>query len=171
MAHVALGCPNLYKLHIEGPIKIFPEPHQLSSKLVKLKFKGSGLLVDPMPTLEKLPNLRFLELQLDSFMGKKLFCSSNGFPRLKSLIYDLANLEEWKLDKGAMPSLSKLEIANCTKLEKVPDGLRFVTTLQDLEIRSMFAAFRTKLEKGGEDHSLSNMCQLWYFVSVTIRLV
>uniref|UniRef100_K7LC39 Disease resistance protein n=1 Tax=Glycine max TaxID=3847 RepID=K7LC39_SOYBN len=154
IVHVALGCPNLYNL-----------------LLVKLKLKGSGLLLDPMPKLEKLPNLRLLELQLDSFMGKKLFCSSNGFPRLKSLIYDLANLEEWKLDKGAMPSLSKLEIANCTKLEKVPDGLRFVTTLQDLEIRSMFAAFRTKLEKGGEDHSLSNMCQLWYFVSVTIRLV
>ncbi|KAL2604207.1 hypothetical protein AAZV13_09G056600 [Glycine max] len=143
IVHVALGCPNLYNL-----------------LLVKLKLKGSGLLLDPMPKLEKLPNLRLLELQLDSFMGKKLFCSSNGFPRLKSLIYDLANLEEWKLDKGAMPSLSKLEIANCTKLEKVPDGLRFVTTLQDLEIRSMFAAFRTKLEKGGEDHSF-----------VTIRLV
>ncbi|KAG4990671.1 hypothetical protein JHK87_024128 [Glycine soja] len=167
---------NLRKLVIDDPkfgdiFRIFPEPDQLSSKLVKLKLKGSGLLLDPMPKLEKLPNLRLLELQLDSFMGKKLFCSSNGFPRLKSLIYDLANLEEWKLDKGAMPSLSKLEIANCTKLEKVPDGLRFVTTLQDLEIRSMFAAFRTKLEKGGEDHSLSNMCQLWYFVSVTIRLV
>ncbi|KAL5141153.1 putative disease resistance protein [Glycine soja] len=160
IVHVALGCPNLYNLLVEGPIKNFPEPHQLSSKLVKLKLKGSGLLLDPMPKLEKLSNLRLLELQLDSFMGKKPFCSSNGFPRLKSLIYDLANLEEWKLDKGAMPSLSKLEIANCTKLEKVPDGLRFVTTLQDLEIRSMFAAFRTKLEKGGEDHSLSNMCQL-----------
>lgn len=106
-----------------------------------------------MPKLEKLPNLRLLELQLDSFMGKKLFCSSNGFPQLKSLvIYDLPNLEEWKLGKGAMPSLRKLEIANCTKLERVPDGLRFVATLQDLEIRSMFAVFRTKLEKGGEDH-------------------
>ncbi|KAL2340500.1 hypothetical protein Fmac_008440 [Flemingia macrophylla] len=153
IAHVALGCPNLYKLHIEGPIKSFPEPSQLSSKLVKLKLKGSGLLVDPMSKLEKLSNLRLLELQLDSFMGKKLVCSSKGFPLLKSLhIYDLPNLEEWKLDKGAMPSLSKLEIANCTKLERVPDGFRFVTTLQYLEIRSMFAAFRTKLEKGGEDH-------------------
>ncbi|RDX84079.1 putative disease resistance protein, partial [Mucuna pruriens] len=153
IVHVALGCPNLYKLHIEGPIKNFPEPHQLSSKLVKLKLKGSELVADPMPTLEKLPNLRLLELQLYSFMGKQLLCSSKGFPQLKSLaISDLPNLEEWKLNKGAMPSLSKLEIANCTKLESVPDGLRFVKTLQDLEIRSMFAAFRTKLEKGGEDH-------------------
>ncbi|XP_027338957.1 putative disease resistance protein At1g50180 [Abrus precatorius] len=151
--HVVVGCPNLYKLHIEGPIKNFPEHHQISSKLAKLKLQGSELLVDPMPTLEKLPNLRLLELELDSFMGKQLVCSSKGFPQLKSLlIYDLPNLEEWKLDKGAMPSLSKLEISNCTKLDKVPDGLRFITTLQDFEIRSMFAAFRTRLEKGGEDH-------------------
>ncbi|XP_020223141.1 putative disease resistance protein At1g50180 [Cajanus cajan] len=150
---VALGCPNLYKLHMEGPIKNFPEPQQFFSKLMKLKLKGSGLVVDPMPTLEKLPNLRLLELKLDSFMGKRLVCSSKGFPHLKSLhICDLPNLEEWKLDKGAMPSLSKLEIEHCTKLERVPDGLRFVTTLQDLEIRSTFVAFRTKLEKGGEDH-------------------
>ncbi|CAJ1975822.1 unnamed protein product [Sphenostylis stenocarpa] len=153
IVHVALGCPNLYKLHIDGPIKNFPEPHQLSSKLVKLKLMGSGLLVDPMPTLEKLPNLSLLELQLDSFIGKQLHCSQNGFPQLKSLvIHEMSNLEEWKLDKGAMPSLIKLKIENCTKLEKVPEGLRFLTTLQDLEIRSMFAAFRTKLEKGGEDH-------------------
>ncbi|XP_061371186.1 putative disease resistance protein At1g50180 [Gastrolobium bilobum] len=150
---VVAGCPNLYKLHIEGPIMNFPEPHQISSKLAKLKLQGSGLLIDPMTTLEKLPNLRLLELQLDSFMGKQLVCSSKGFPQLKSLlICDLTNLEELKLAKGAMPSLSKLEIASCTNLEMVPDGLRFVTTLQDLEIRSMFAAFRSKLEKRGEDH-------------------
>lgn len=153
IVHVALGCPNLYKLHIEGPIKNFPEPHQLSSKLQKLKLMGSGLVVDPMPTLEKLPNLRLLELQPDSFIGKQLHCSSLGFAQLKSLvIHDLSNLEEWKLDKGAMPCLRELKIENCTKLEEVPDGLRFLTTLQHLEIESMFAAFRTKLEKGGEDH-------------------
>ncbi|KAJ1439849.1 P-loop containing nucleoside triphosphate hydrolase [Sesbania bispinosa] len=153
VVQVAAGCPNLYKLDIEGPIINFPEPHQISSKLAKLKLQGSGLVTDPMRTLEKLPNLRLLELQLDSFLGKQLVCSSKGFPQLKSLLVsDLPNLEEWKLEKGSMPSLSKLEISNCTELEMVPDGLRFVTTLQDLEIRSMFAAFRTKLEKGGEDH-------------------
>lgn len=153
VSQVTAACPNLYKLHIEGPIMNFPEPHQISSKLAKLKLHSSGLVVDPMTTLEKLPNLRLLELQLDSFVGKQLVCSSKGFPQLKSLhVCDLTNLEEWKLDKGAMPSLSKLEISNCTKLKMVPDGLRFVTTLQDLEIRSMFAAFRSKLEKGGEDH-------------------
>ncbi|XP_019434272.1 PREDICTED: putative disease resistance protein At1g50180 [Lupinus angustifolius] len=151
--HIAAGCPNLYKLKIEGPIMNFPEPHQISSKLAKLKLQGSGLVIDPMTTLEKLPNLRLLDLQLDSFVGKQLVCSNKGFPQLKSLhVCDLTNLEEWKLDKGAMPSLIKLEISNCTKLKMVPEGLRFVNTLQDLEIRSMFGAFKSKLEKGGDDH-------------------
>lgn len=150
---VAAGCPNLYKLHIEGPIANFPQPHQISSKLAKLKLQSSGLVIDPMTTLEKLPNLRLLELQLDSFLGEQMVCSSKGFPQLRSLVVsDLPNLEVWKVEKGAMPSLGKLEISNCTKLEMVPDGIRFVATLQDLEIRSMFAAFRIKLEKGGEDH-------------------
>ncbi|GAU51546.1 hypothetical protein TSUD_414090 [Trifolium subterraneum] len=150
---VSAGCPNLYKLHIEGPISNFPQPNQISSKLAKLKLQGSGLIVDPMTTLEKLPNLRLLELQLDSFLGKKMVCSSNGFPQLRSLVLsDLSNLEVWKLEKGAMAYLSKLEISNCTKLEVVPEGIRFVISLKDLEIRSMFAAFRIKLEKGGDEH-------------------
>jgi hypothetical protein len=150
---VSRGCPNLYKLHIEGPISNFPQPNQISSKLAKLKLQGSCLVIDPMTTLEKLPNLRLLELQLDSFLGKKMVCSSYGFPQLRSLVLsDLSNLEEWKLEKGAMACLGKLEISNCTKLEVVPEGIRFVNSLKDLEIRSMFAAFRIKLEKGGDEH-------------------
>lgn len=150
---VAAGCPNLYKLHIEGPIMKLPEHHQISPKLAKLKLQGSRFDVDPMPTLGKLPNLRILELQMDSFMGKELICARKDFPQLQSLLLsDLANLEEWKLDKEALPNLCKLQISNCTRLKMVPDGLRSITTLQELEIRSMFRAFRIKLEKGGEDH-------------------
>ncbi|KAJ7955864.1 Disease resistance protein [Quillaja saponaria] len=151
--HILAGCPNLYKLHIEGPIDKFPEHHQISSKLAKLKLQGSRLHVDLMETLEKLPNLMSLDLQMDSFMGKKLICSEKGFPRLKHLLlYDLTSLEEWIVDKGAMPNLCRLQISNCTKLKMVPDGLRFITTLQELDIRSMFRTFRIKLEKGGEDY-------------------
>lgn len=150
---VSAGCPNLYKLHIEGPISNLPQPNQISSKLAKLKLQGSGLVADPMTTLEKLPNLRLLELQLDSFVGKQMVCSSKGFPQLRSLVLsDLSNLEQWKVEKGAMCCLGKLEISNCTKLEVVPEEIRFVSSLKDLEIRSMFAAFRIKLEKGGDEH-------------------
>ncbi|KAI9123273.1 hypothetical protein K1719_006162 [Acacia pycnantha] len=150
---VVVGCPNLYKLHIEGPITMLPEHHQLPSKLVKLKLQGSRLNADPMETLGKLPNLRILELQMDSFMGKELVCAKKSFLQLQSLVFgDLTNFEEWKLYKEAMPNLCRLQISGCAKLNVVPDGLGFMTSLQELEIISMLRAFRLKLEKGGEDH-------------------
>lgn len=150
---VLAGCPNLYKLHIEGPIMKFPEHHQISSKLAKLKLQGSRLDADPMATLGKLPNLKILELQMDSFMGKELVCGTKAFPLLQCLIVkDLTNLEEWKLSKEAMTNLRRLQISNCPQLKMVPDALRFITGLEELEIRTMFRTFRINLEKGGEDH-------------------
>ncbi|KAF3947533.1 hypothetical protein CMV_026347 [Castanea mollissima] len=50
-----------------------------------------------------------------------------------------------------MPSLGRLEITDCNKLETVPDGLKFVSALQELEIRWMPRAFKHRLEEGGED--------------------
>ncbi|KAJ8751297.1 hypothetical protein K2173_016479 [Erythroxylum novogranatense] len=151
---VIAGCPHLYKLHIEGQIEKLPEHYQFSSNLAKLDLQGSKLTVDPMATLEKLPNLRILRLQMDSYLGKQMVCSDNGFPQLKSLfLYDLPNLEDWRVEEEAMPNLCRIEISNCTSLKMIPDGLRFVTALQDLEIRSMLKAFRTRLEIGGEDYN------------------
>jgi hypothetical protein len=37
-------------------------------------------------------------------------------------------------------------------LKTVPEGLRFITSLREMEIRSMLKAFRTRLEHGGEDY-------------------
>ncbi|KAJ6863783.1 disease resistance protein [Populus alba x Populus x berolinensis] len=153
VVQVIQGCPNLYKLHIEGQIEKLPECQQFSANLAKLNLLGSKLTEDPMPTLEKLPNLRILRLQMDSFLGNKMVCLDKGFPQLKSLfLYDLPNLEEWEVVEGAMANLFHLEISNCTSLKTVPEGLRFITSLREMEIRSMLKAFRTRLEHGGEDY-------------------
>ncbi|KAJ6958813.1 disease resistance protein [Populus alba x Populus x berolinensis] len=121
VVQVIQGCPNLYKLHIEWQIEKLPECQHFSANLAKLNLLGSKLTEDPMPTLEKLPTLRILRLQMDSFLGNKMVC----------------------LDK---------EISNCTSLKTVPEGLRFITSLREMEIRSMLKAFRTRLEHGGEDY-------------------
>lgn len=150
---VITQCPNLYKLHVEGQIEKLPECHQFSSNLAKLNLQGSKLMEDPMVTLEKLPNLRILRLQMDSFLGTAMVCSDKGFPQLKCLfLCDLPNLEDWKVEEGAMLNLCHLLISNCTTMKMVPDGLRFLTSLQKLEIRSMLKAFKTRLEVGGEDY-------------------
>ncbi|CAL5377060.1 unnamed protein product [Camellia sinensis] len=136
-----LGCHHLRKLELRGslnPVKKFPD--QFPPNLTKLTMWNTKLEEDPMPTLEKLPNLRTLFLGENSYMGKEMVCSSGpssisgggggggggggyggcdggGFPKLISLeLYFLRNLEEWRVEQGAMPCLFRLQIIGCPKL-------------------------------------------------------
>ncbi|OMO65742.1 putative Disease resistance protein RPP13 [Corchorus capsularis] len=100
-----------------------------------VSLKGTKLHEDPMATLEKLPNLRVLILR-SAFTGNKMVCSAQGFPKLDSLIIEwLEELEEWKVEEGAMLPLRHLEISYCQNLEMLPEGLRFIATLQELKIK------------------------------------
>ncbi|KAB2095770.1 hypothetical protein ES319_A01G062600v1 [Gossypium barbadense] len=105
-----------------------------------------------MPTLEKLPNLRVLELYENAFIGKEMVCSAPHFLKLESLTLKcLWNLEEWEVEEGAVPALRYLEIRRCEKLKMLPDGLRFITTLQELKIEYMPKEFKDKMVQGRED--------------------
>ncbi|XP_028088470.1 probable disease resistance RPP8-like protein 2 [Camellia sinensis] len=91
-----------------------------------------------------------------AFMGDKMVCSANGFPQLKTLsLYQLILLKEWEVEKGAMPNLSNLKSAYCKGLEMVPEGLRFIATLQRFTIRGADNKFNNKLRwvngEEGED--------------------
>ncbi|KAM1160708.1 hypothetical protein ACFX19_034282 [Malus domestica] len=149
VTQVMLSCRRLKKLHVEGRIEKLPEYHQFPPNLAKLTLWGSKLEEDPMPTLEKLPNLRILS-GWQMFMGKKMVCSNQGFPKLKSLLLrGFSKLEDWTMEEGALPSLCRLEISNCTKLKTIPDSLRFVKTLQELEIYGCL--FKINIGSEGED--------------------
>ncbi|MFQ6653816.1 hypothetical protein Gotur_025038, partial [Gossypium turneri] len=152
LAHLLSNCTSICKLSVETRISELPEYHYFSSHLAYIQLSRCLLVEDPMPTLEKLPNLRILEFD-SSFQGKEMFCSAQGFPKLESLILaELYYLEEWKVDEGAMPSLQRLEIEECRNLKMLPERLRFITTLKELKIESMPKAFKDRLEEeGGED--------------------
>ncbi|XAR49111.1 hypothetical protein NMG60_11032181 [Bertholletia excelsa] len=143
---------------ITGPLKeVLTLSHDeiSSSSVTVLKLVRSELEKDPMPVLEKLCNLKSLML-IDTFLGKEMVCLAGVFPHLKYLVlWSLRELEEWKLEEGALPSLSKLRIVHCKKLKMIPDGLRFVSTLQELEIQWMPLEFANRLQvidgREGED--------------------
>ncbi|XP_059651668.1 putative disease resistance protein At1g50180 [Cornus florida] len=140
-----LECRRLNALHIGGVIGKLPEHHHFSPNLTMLEFSRSELKEDPMATLEKLPNLRRLALGSNAFVGVKMVCSKLGFPQLKFLkLKELSNLEEWMVDEGSMPNLSSLEIG-CERLKMVPDGLRFISTLQELKISISSEDFQRRL--------------------------
>ena len=142
--------PDMNKLSLRVFIKKLPS--QFSPNLAKLTLCETGLENDPMPTLEKLSNLKILRLLSQSFKGKKMVCSKRGFLQLKSLVLcHLKRLEEWTVEDGALLSLCTLEIEDCKKLETIPDGLSFITTLQELKIINMLLSFKESLDEGGLD--------------------
>ncbi|CAL5377207.1 unnamed protein product [Camellia sinensis] len=164
-----LGCHHLRKLYLDGSLNKLPD--QFPPNLTKLTMWNTKLEDDPMPTLEKFPNLRTLYLYDDAYIGKEMVCSSGpssisgggggggyggcdggGFPKLIFLqLWNLPNLEEWRVEQGAMPCLFHLVIAGCEKLKEIPDGLRFITTLRELEIRNASEALQQRIREGGED--------------------
>ncbi|KAF3966792.1 hypothetical protein CMV_009137 [Castanea mollissima] len=104
-------CPLVEKLKLYDPIakpfhriEKLPEAHQFPPNLAKLTLSNTRLGEDPMPTLEKLPNLKILCLESWCFIGKDMVCSEGGFPLLQYLLLDKLYLEEWRVEEGAMPN-------------------------------------------------------------------
>ncbi|KAF3947899.1 hypothetical protein CMV_026036 [Castanea mollissima] len=133
---IVSGCPSIDKLNLCYPIEKLPGAGKFSSKLDKLTLERTNLEEDPMTTLEKLDNLKILRRLESAFEGTKMVCSKGGFPQLRSLVLSLLpNLEEWTVEEGTMPNLCRLEIESCKKLQKIPNGLKSITSLQKLEIK------------------------------------
>ncbi|KAL5583364.1 hypothetical protein UlMin_015806 [Ulmus minor] len=147
-----LSSPQIYKLHLRLPLKFLPSDSQFSPNLIKLTLVHTRLDHDPMTVLEKLPSLRILHLDYDSFIRNDMVCRSGGFPRLESLsICYLNTFKEWKVEEGALPSLRCLHIVNCLRLRTVPDGLIYVITLKEIVIQHMLRQFQRMVGQGGED--------------------
>ncbi|XP_058115402.1 probable disease resistance RPP8-like protein 4 isoform X1 [Magnolia sinica] len=133
-----LNLLHLYKLYLGGGLEKLPESHEFSPNLTKLTLQDTTLGQDPMPTLEKLQNLRILRLLHSAYMGKEMVCSVQGFPRLESLkLKKLDYLEKWRVEEGAMPSLLHLHMYQCRQLKTLPEGLQHVTSLRKLELIMM----------------------------------
>ncbi|GAB4836878.1 hypothetical protein Ancab_039543 [Ancistrocladus abbreviatus] len=147
------NCQYLRKLLLFG--KIGDElslcfPHNL----VRLKLLRTQLkLQDPMAAAGKLRHLKVLMLQGESYLGAQMTCDMDSFPQLEVLELEcMPNLEEWRVEEGAMPRLKKL-IISCDRLRRLPEGLKFINSLQKLHIYMMPFRFCCRV-RGEED--------IWY---------
>ncbi|PQM33154.1 putative disease resistance RPP8-like protein 2 [Prunus yedoensis var. nudiflora] len=150
--NIVLSCPNIYKLRLHGHITEIPKNLTCLKNLTKLTLiQFDNLEDDHIKVLKKLPSLRMLFARVENFPAP-LVCSMGGFPFLEFLsLYWLVEFTEWKVEKGAMPSLCRLHIEHCLKLEAVPDGLQYITTLKELTIKAMRPGFYSRLREGGAD--------------------
>lgn len=151
-----VGSVHLQKLDLIGVINRLPEYCHFGQSLTKLTLRSSKLKEDPITTLEKLPNLQTLILRKNAFAGNEICCSSQGFPCLTILeLQGLTDLENWKIEEGAMPNLYCLKIDECINLRMVPEGIKFIASLRELVIVNMPDVFKCRVQKvqeeGGED--------------------
>ncbi|KAJ3690948.1 hypothetical protein LUZ61_020112 [Rhynchospora tenuis] len=133
--------PALHKLKIYGILtdsKPLPAHTSFPQGLTKLTLAYSCLTKDPMPTLEKLPNLMILSLEDKAYDGKYMVCSEAGFPQLLRLVLKkLEKLEDWEVASGAMKRLRSLVIEGCRRLKILPEGLQQINTLKEIKLIQM----------------------------------
>ncbi|KAL6005900.1 hypothetical protein ACLOJK_039945 [Asimina triloba] len=157
-SHLKLTAPlnelhQLRKLRLSGTLEKPPEIYYFPRQLTQLSLKSSRLKEDPLPILEKLPNLRVLKLLSFSYAGKAMACSAGGFPCLQLLLLENLNgLEEWEVENGSMPKLEHLSISGCERLQMIPEGLKYLTMLKTLEMRGMSSELtdRVRPDNGGD---------------------
>ncbi|KAB2595264.1 disease resistance protein [Pyrus ussuriensis x Pyrus communis] len=152
--NMVLSCPRIYKLHLGGRIREQSlEGLQGYENLTKMSLWLTGLQLESLKILEKIPNLRILYLCADALENvAEVVVSEEGYPNLEFLgLFGWTALESWRIEKGGMPSLRRLSISYCSELRAVPEGLENVTTLKELTIHGMDRGFCSRVGEGGED--------------------
>ncbi|KAM5568325.1 putative disease resistance protein [Rosa sericea] len=149
VTQIVLSCRHIYKLDLNGRTVELPNDLHDFPNLTKITLCHCDLKDNQMAVLEKLPNLKTLCLMEETFEYKNtktLVFSKGGFPHLECLSrICIREAEDLKVEEGAMPRLCRLYIKHCHKLKKIPDGLRYVTTLKKLTVAmpsSLLAGFK-----------------------------
>ncbi|KAI3997549.1 hypothetical protein MKX01_029380 [Papaver californicum] len=146
------GHTRLKKLHLKGEMWEWTTSVSFPPNLCKLTLKWSCITEDPMPVLERLPNLTFLHLGFNASDRNQMVCSPGGFAHLQVLqLYSLENLEELIVEKTALESLTSMSIEKCVQLVMVPDGIQQLTALQELRVANMPLHFRRRIVKEDGD--------------------
>ncbi|TYG51897.1 hypothetical protein ES288_D10G297800v1 [Gossypium darwinii] len=151
---------HLSKLKLMGRIQDGPHRNGhvlkfLPLNIVKLTLSHCWLRQDPMAVLEKLCHLRILYME-QAYIGSKMVCSANGFPKLDYLrMSSFLELKEWEIEEGAMPCLRELKLVNVESLRMLPEGLRYITTLQELNLLGVSWSLKERIKvidgREGED--------------------
>uniref|UniRef100_A0A0D9X6U3 Uncharacterized protein n=1 Tax=Leersia perrieri TaxID=77586 RepID=A0A0D9X6U3_9ORYZ len=130
--------PRLVELYLDRFDRIdkLPDSQHFSQNLRDLVLIAAHLRQDPMPVLEKLPNLMVLRIQgYDG--GESIYCSTDGFPRLQELELKLFSIIKWRIKVRAMPRLSYLTLRCCQEMPVLPLDFLNLPSLKELKLDGM----------------------------------
>ncbi|KAJ3674394.1 hypothetical protein LUZ60_005010 [Juncus effusus] len=144
--------PSLEIFALQGKLEGGEIPSVFSSfgNLRFLILRWSGLRVDPLSSISHISNLTWLSL-IRAYEGEVLTFCSGWFPNLKRLhLVDLLNLTQINFEEGTTPSMLRLGLQGLRSLTKVPEGVRYLCSLQKMSIQEMPVEFIENLRGDGQ---------------------
>ncbi|THU59915.1 hypothetical protein C4D60_Mb07t07060 [Musa balbisiana] len=151
--------PHLRYLDLRGPLERLHMDNvhhdaPFLPNLAILILYGTRLESDDVSSiLPTLPNLERLTLKDEAVVGSVLVFPKGGFPRLQDLsLWTIQDLEEWRVEEGAMPCLRVLRVWDCSSMRMLPEGLRGLTQLKLFDLHGMPVIKRRIEKEAGEDY-------------------
>ncbi|XP_058112903.1 disease resistance protein RPM1-like [Magnolia sinica] len=145
--------PFLQKLYLNGRLEKVPRWLNSLVNLTSLVLNWSKLREeDPLSSIQALPNLMYLYLQ-NAYEGQQLCFRDGRFTKLRNLyLRDMKQLNRIVIEKGALASIQELILFNCEGLKTLPEGIEYLTGLQELRLRGTPMELTDKLKlKGGSE--------------------
>lgn len=150
--HLSSTPTNFRKLTLVGKLKDVPRWFPSLRNIIHLHLHWSQLTEDPVPYLSELHCLEHLTLVNAFSSGKEQLFFSSGFLKLEDLhLAVFPDLIEIVFSKGVMPRLECLNIHSCPKLNKVPQGIENLTSLEELNLKEISAEVIQRISREGVD--------------------
>nr|GLL18040.1 disease resistance protein RPM1-like [Ipomoea trifida] len=150
--HLSSTPPNFRKLTLVGKLKDVPHWFPSLRNIIHLHLHWSRLTEDPVPYLCELQCLEHLTLVNAYSSGKEQLFFSSGFLKLEDLhLAVFPDLVEIVFSNGVMPRLECLNIHSCPKLNKVPQGIEYLTRLEELDLKGVSGEFIQRIGGDGID--------------------
>ncbi|KAL8547665.1 hypothetical protein ACS0TY_007113 [Phlomoides rotata] len=104
--------------------------------LRKLSLSGCGLPWEDMGVIARLPLLQVLKLRELAFKGEAWCPSSDDyiFEELKFLLLEYLDFKIWDASDSHFPSLKRLIIRHCYRLDEIPPNIGFIGGLELIEL-------------------------------------
>lgn len=153
--------PPLQKLVLEGRLAEgtleSPLFSTCGSTLTELRLNWCQLTENPIPPLSKLSNLTALYLKR-VYNGKQLSFRMGWFPNLKRIVIrDLLQVSQIQIEIGALVSLELLVLDGLKELRDVPNGVEFLSSIQEAHFSDLHPDFQGNLETNLQMGKLNNI--------------
>ncbi|CAN6176931.1 unnamed protein product [Urochloa humidicola] len=156
--------PNLKLLWLAGKLHggMLPPLFAEFKNLTWLKMESSGLKKDPISSFSHMLNLADLRL-FGAYCGQQLTFCTGWFHKLKTLqLASMEHLNQIEMEEGTMMSLLALELSSLTNLKAVPEGIKYITTLNYMFLIDMSIEFIEKLQ-GSDNHIVQHVRNIHKF--------